>query len=66
MTSSATTTDYRFWHPMAHPNDWAGREPLRIVKGDGLYIWDDKGRKMLDGFAGFGRRQSQQTLTGSG
>lgn len=52
MTTPYSRTDYRFWHPMAHPNDWAEREPLRIVKGDGLYIWDDKGRKMLDGFAG--------------
>lgn len=52
MTTPYNHTDYRFWHPMAHPNDWAERELLRIVKGDGLYIWDDKGRKMLDGFAG--------------
>ncbi|KAA8998510.1 aminotransferase class III-fold pyridoxal phosphate-dependent enzyme [Affinibrenneria salicis] len=51
MTQNQNNT-YRFWHPMAHPNDCASREPLRIVKGDGLYVWDDKGRKMLDGFAG--------------
>ncbi|PWC12436.1 aspartate aminotransferase family protein [Brenneria roseae subsp. americana] len=49
---NVTGSTYRFWHPMAHPNDWSGRDPLRIVKGDGLYVWDDKGRKMLDGFAG--------------
>ncbi|MCL2893624.1 aminotransferase class III-fold pyridoxal phosphate-dependent enzyme [Brenneria tiliae] len=50
--TSAGNSGYRFWHPMAHPNDWSGRDPLRIVKGDGVFIWDDKGRKMLDGFAG--------------
>ena len=44
--------DYQFWHPMTHPNNWVDKTPLRIVKGDGLFIWDDKGRKMLDGFAG--------------
>ncbi|PWC22587.1 aminotransferase class III-fold pyridoxal phosphate-dependent enzyme [Brenneria nigrifluens DSM 30175 = ATCC 13028] len=50
--NAAGPNAYRFWHPMAHPNDWVNREPLRIVKSDGLYVWDDKGRKMLDGFAG--------------
>lgn len=43
---------YRYLHPMAHPNSWINKEPLRIVKGDGLYLWDDKGRKMLDGTSG--------------
>lgn len=43
---------YKFWHPMAHPNNWENKEPLRITRGDGLYVWDDKGRKMLDGSAG--------------
>lgn len=46
------TKDYQFWHPMTHPNNWENKVPLRIVKGDGLFIWDDQGRKMLDGFAG--------------
>lgn len=50
--TSAGNSGYRFWHPMAHPNDWTDRDPLRIVKGDGVFVWDDKGRKMLDGFAG--------------
>ena len=52
LNSAVEGKSYRFWHPMAHPNDWVGKEPLRIVKGDGLFVWDDKGRKMLDGFAG--------------
>jgi putrescine aminotransferase len=53
MLPSATEDQVRhFWHPMAHPNDWEGASVLRIVKGDGLYVWDDKGHKMLDGFAG--------------
>jgi putrescine aminotransferase len=52
LNSDVEGKSYRFLHPMAHPNDWVGKEPLRIVKGDGLFVWDDKGRKMLDGFAG--------------
>lgn len=43
---------YRYFHPMAHPNSWNMKEPLRIVKGDGTFVWDDKGRKMLDGTSG--------------
>lgn len=52
MSIDHKAADYRYWHPMAHPNAWMGKDVLRIVKGDGLYVWDDKGRKMLDGFAG--------------
>lgn len=47
-----TENTYKFWHALSHPNEWRTQEPLRIVKGDGLYVWDDKGHKMLDGFAG--------------
>ena len=28
------------------------REPLMIVEGKGQYVWDEKGRRYLDGFAG--------------
>lgn len=47
-----TQSTYQFWHALSHPNEWRTQQPLRIVKGDGLYVWDDKGHKMLDGFAG--------------
>ena len=43
---------YKFWHPMCHPGEWKNRERLQIVKSDGLYVWDDQGHKMVDGFAG--------------
>ena len=42
----------RFWHPMLHPNDMKQREPIRIVRGDGCYVYDDKGRQLVDGVAG--------------
>lgn len=37
-----------FWHPMAHPNEIKSRDPVHIMSGDGVYITDDKGRKLLD------------------
>jgi len=36
------TKDYQFWHPMTHPNNWENKAPLRIVKGDGLFVGDAK------------------------
>lgn len=47
-----TKIDYKFWHPMCHPAEWKQRERLNIVKSEGLYVWDEQGRKMVDGFAG--------------
>ncbi|WP_293764710.1 aspartate aminotransferase family protein [uncultured Aquitalea sp.] len=42
----------RFWHPMLHPNEMQRREPIRIVRGDGCHVFDDSGRKLVDGVAG--------------
>ncbi|MFC3533300.1 aspartate aminotransferase family protein [Vogesella sp. LIG4] len=42
----------RFWHPMLHPNEMQRREPIRIVRGDGCHVYDDKGRQLVDGVAG--------------
>ncbi len=41
-----------FWHPMLHPNEMLKREPIRIVRGDGCFVFDDAGRKLIDGVAG--------------
>lgn len=43
---------YQFWHPMLHPNEMKVREPIRIVRGDGCYVFDDQGRQLVDGVAG--------------
>lgn len=43
---------YQFWHPMLHPNEMKVREPIRIVRGDGCYVFDDAGNKLVDGIAG--------------
>ncbi|TAG08949.1 MAG: adenosylmethionine--8-amino-7-oxononanoate transaminase [Verrucomicrobia bacterium] len=39
------------WHPFTRQREWCtpGREPLVMVKGDGVWLWDSEGRKYLDG-----------------
>ncbi|MFM0503576.1 aspartate aminotransferase family protein [Paraburkholderia caffeinilytica] len=46
------TNDSAFWHPMQHPAEMQQREPIRIVRGDGCYVFDDRGNKLVDGVAG--------------
>lgn len=41
-----------FWHPMLHPNEMTRRQPIRIVRGEGCHVFDDAGRKLVDGVAG--------------
>jgi len=41
-----------FWHPMLHPNEMTQRAPIRIVRGDGCYVFDDSGQRLVDGVAG--------------
>jgi adenosylmethionine-8-amino-7-oxononanoate aminotransferase len=43
-----TTT--RLWHPFADMSHVAGRE-LRIVRAEGIWLWDDDGRRYLDATA---------------
>jgi adenosylmethionine-8-amino-7-oxononanoate aminotransferase len=42
----------RFWHPMMHPAAMKDRKPLRIVRGEGCYVYDDSGNKLVDGVGG--------------
>ena len=37
------------WHPMAHPGAMKKSTPDIIAKGEGCWIWDVDGHKMLDG-----------------
>ena len=41
-----------FWHPMLHPGEMERRSPIRIVRGDGCYVYDEEGRRLVDGVAG--------------
>jgi len=37
---------------MLHPNEMTQRAPIRIVRGDGCYVFDDSGQRLVDGVAG--------------
>lgn len=41
-----------FWHPFADMAAVAGDGELVISKGDGAYVWDEQGRRYLDGSGG--------------
>jgi putrescine aminotransferase len=43
---------YYFWHPKAHPADMMAEPPRLIAKGEGIYITDRAGNRLLDGCAG--------------
>jgi putrescine---pyruvate transaminase len=47
-----TEAPSHFWHPMLHPNEMMQRAPIRIIRGDGCYVYDDTGRQLVDGVAG--------------
>ena len=40
------------WHPMAHPGAMKKSAPDIIARGEGCWVWDVDGHKMLDGVAG--------------
>lgn len=40
------------WHPMAHPQAMLKSKPDIIARGQGCWIWDVDGHKMLDGVGG--------------
>ncbi|HVO46597.1 MAG TPA: aspartate aminotransferase family protein [Steroidobacteraceae bacterium] len=52
MSAHTGTERSHFWHPMLHPNEMQRRAPIRIVRGDGCYVYDDSGKRLVDGVAG--------------
>jgi adenosylmethionine-8-amino-7-oxononanoate aminotransferase len=40
------------WHPMAHPKAMRDAPPDIIVRGEGVWIWDIDGHRMIDGVGG--------------
>lgn len=57
------------WHPMAHPQAMREAPPDIIVKGEGAWIWDADGHRMVDGVGGlwsanlgFGRREIRDAI----
>jgi adenosylmethionine-8-amino-7-oxononanoate aminotransferase len=47
---NANSTSTRFWHPFADMAQVAGHE-LLVQRGEGVWIWDDAGRRYLDATA---------------
>lgn len=39
------------WHPFTRQEEWCqpGHEPLVLVKGSGVWLWDSEGRRYFDG-----------------
>ncbi len=40
------------WHPMAHPQAMRDTPPDIIARGEGVWVWDVDGHKMIDGVGG--------------
>ena len=40
------------WHPMAHPKAMEDSPPDIIVRGEGSWIWDLDGHRLVDGVGG--------------
>ena len=40
------------WHPMAHPKAMLDAPPDIIARGEGVWIWDIDGHRLLDGVGG--------------
>lgn len=40
------------WHPMAHPGAMKQQAPDIVARGEGCWIWDLDGHKLLDGVGG--------------
>jgi adenosylmethionine-8-amino-7-oxononanoate aminotransferase len=57
------------WHPMAHPRAMLETPPKVIVRGEGCWIWDIDGHKLVDGIGGlwsanlgFGRKEIRDAI----
>jgi putrescine---pyruvate transaminase len=57
------------WHPMAHPRAMRETPPDIIVRGEGSWIWDIDGHKLVDGIGGlwsanlgFGRKEIRDAI----
>lgn len=58
------------WHPFTQMKEWLETEPIVIVKGNGCYLFDDKGRKYIDANAsiwtnlhGHNRKEINEAIT---
>ncbi|MES2981027.1 MAG: adenosylmethionine--8-amino-7-oxononanoate transaminase [Verrucomicrobiota bacterium] len=51
MLSPVTADKAHCWHPFTRQSEWCdpAHEPLMIVRGEGVWLFDSDGRKYLDG-----------------
>jgi adenosylmethionine-8-amino-7-oxononanoate aminotransferase len=47
-----TVTPSYLWNPESHPGAEQYITPVRITRGDGCYLFDDRGNKLVDGSSG--------------
>jgi taurine-pyruvate aminotransferase len=40
------------WHHLTHHKPFENNDPLMIVKGEGVRVWDAKGNEYLDAVSG--------------
>ena len=46
--SQAAQWDHEFvWHPFTQMQDWLAQEPVVIERGEGVYLIDENGKKVL-------------------
>jgi len=52
MAESLEQTDKQYlWHPFTQMKDWVEHDQLIIERGDGVYLFDTKGNKYIDGIS---------------
>jgi putrescine---pyruvate transaminase len=68
MQAVSTPASTALWHPFAQASAVAGTQ-LVLVRGDGAFVWDDQGRRYLDGSSslwyanvGHGRREIAEAV----
>lgn len=49
MSTLASLDKKHVWHPFTQQREWDSRDPIVIRSGEGVWLKDDKGRKLLDG-----------------
>ena len=47
----------QIWHPMAHPGEMREHPPRIVMKGEGVYVTEIDGRKLLDAWRMVGQFQ---------
>lgn len=51
MTDPARADKAHCWHPFTRQSAWCdpAHDPIMIVRAEGVWLWDDKGKRYLDG-----------------